>query len=111
MARIPDDDDDEAAVAPEGPSLVGRLFRTGAAAPNVALGFIADQVSGWKKDFLGIFQSEIRRFLDRQDAGAELRKLIDGKRLEISVRLVDDHRAPAASEKPATKPKKAKKRR
>ena len=82
---------------------MGRLFRTGAAAPNVALGFIADQVSGWKKDFLGIFQEEIRRFLDRQDPGKELRKLIEGQRLEISVRLVADDGKPKAAAKPPKK--------
>lgn len=107
MARSHDDEDPP----DEGPGLVGRLLRTGVAAPNVAMKVLADQVAGWKKDFLGIFQAEIRRFLDRQDPGRELEKIIKGKRLEVSIRLVDDDRAPAKSEKPekapaAKKPKK-----
>lgn len=83
-------DDDGDGSDEDGPGLVGRLLQRGAAAPNVAMKLLADQVSGWKKDFLGIFQSEIRRFLDRQDAGRELQRLIEGKRLDISIRLVDD---------------------
>lgn len=104
MGRREDDDDvdDE----PEGPGLVGRLLRTGAAAPNVAMKLLSEQVAGWKKDFLGIFQAEIRRFLDRQDAGAELRKLIEGKRLEVTIRLVDDSAPAAAPEKHAPRAKK-----
>ena len=111
-----DDDDDDGRDRDEGPGLVGRLLQRGVAAPNVAMKMLAEQVSGWKKDFLGIFQSEIRRFLDRQDPGLELRKMIDGKRLEVSVRLVDDDGAQAARAKaekkappkpppPARKPK------
>lgn len=107
MARSYDDEEEN---RDEGPGLVGRLLRTGVAAPNVAMKVLADQVAGWKKDFLGIFQAEIRRFLDRQDPGAELEKIIKGKRLEVSIRLVDDDRpaaaskaekAPAAVKKPA----------
>jgi hypothetical protein len=106
--RDPDEDEDEMLEnedGDEGPGLVGRLFRTGAAAPNVAMKILASQVAGWKKDFLGIFQAEIRRFFDRQDAGAELRRLIEGKRLEVSIRLVDDDGRPA----PAPKAPKAEK--
>ena len=112
MGRQTDDEDDE--IPDESPGIMGRLLRTGVSAPNVAMKLLAEQVAGWKKDFLGIFQAEIRRFLDRQDPGSELGKIIKGKRLEVSVRLVDDDgaarekRAPAA-EKPAKKPR-AKKR-
>lgn len=98
MARPFDDDDDGTNDEDGGPGLVGRLLQRGAAAPNVAMKLLADQVSGWKKDFLGIFQAEIRRFLDRQDAGRELQRLIEGKRLDISIRLVDDD-APARPSK------------
>lgn len=95
---------------------MGRLLRTGVSAPNVAMRLLAEQVAGWKKDFLGIFQAEIRHFLDRQDPGAELEKLIKGKRLELSIRLVDDDtpakekRAPASGKPSATKKPHAKKR-
>ena len=98
MVRPPfDEEDDDDSPRDEGPGLVGRLLRTGVAAPNVAMGFLAEQVAGWKKDFLGIFQSEIRRFLDRQDPGEEMRKMIDGKRLELVIRLVDDAPRPRAA--------------
>jgi uncharacterized membrane protein len=103
MARSYDD------VPPdEGPGLVSRLLRTGVAAPNVAMKVLADQVAGWKKDFLGIFQAEIRRFLDRQNPGADLEKILKGKRLEVSVRLVDDD-GPVVSkpDRPAAPAKKA----
>lgn len=113
MARHHEDDDEELEPRDEGPGLVGRLLQRGVAAPNVAMKIFADQMSGWKKDFLGIFQAEIRHFLDRQNAGAEIRKLIDGKRLEVSIRLVDDAslRAPKEKKAPAAKkPPRAKKR-
>jgi hypothetical protein len=111
MARPTDEDDDES-IRDESPGIMGRLLRTGVSAPNVAMKVLADQVAGWKKDFLGIFQAEIRRFLDRQDPGAELEKLIKGKRLEVSIRLVDADDAPAKEKKPAAAAKKprAKKR-
>lgn len=95
MAR-PTDDDDDFEPRDEGPGIVGRLFQRGVSAPNVAMKIFAEQMSGWKKDFLGIFQAEIRHFLDRQNAGEEIRKLIDGKKLEVSIRLVDDDDAPRA---------------
>lgn len=108
MGRQTDEEEDES------PGIMGRLLRTSVSAPNVAMKLLAEQVAGWKKDFLGIFQAEIRRFLDRQDPGSELEKLIKGKRLDVSIRLVDaddghakEKRAPA--EKPAKKPR-AKKR-
>lgn len=100
------DEDDE--IPDESPGIMGRLLRTGVSAPNVAMKLLAEQVAGWKKDFLGIFQAEIRRFLDRQDPGSELEKLIKGKRLEVSIRLVAADDGPA-KEKPAKKPR-AKKR-
>ena len=84
------EEDEEEAPRDEGPGIVGRLFQRGVAAPNVAMKILAEQMGSWKKDFLGIFQAEIRHFLDRQNAGDEIRKLIDGKRLEVSIRLVDD---------------------
>lgn len=114
MARLTDEDEDDT-IRDESPGIMGRLLRTGVSAPNVAMKLLAEQVAGWKKDFLGIFQAEIRRFLDRQDPGSELEKLIKGKRLEVSIRLVDDDghakekRTSAAAEKPAKKPR-AKKR-
>lgn len=93
----------------EGPGIVGRLFQRGVSAPNVAMKILAEQMGSWKKDFLGIFQAEIRHFLDRQNAGEEIRKLIDGKRLEVSVRLVPDDSPRAAAsakeKKPAPVPK------
>ena len=75
---------------------VKRLFETGVAAPVLARTYILEQIAGWKSDFLGIFQSEIRRFLDRQSASEEVAKLIDGKKFElkVSVRLVDDDDPP-----------------
>ena len=116
MARhIDEDDEDEP--RDDGPGIVGRLFQRGVSAPNVAMKIFAEQMSGWKKDFLGIFQAEIRHFLDRQNAGEEIRKLIEGKKLEVSIRLVDDDDAHKAVKKTATtsaatakKPPRAKKR-
>lgn len=121
MARHIDEDDEDDEPRDEGPGIVGRLFQRGVAAPNVAMKIFAEQMSGWKKDFLGIFQAEIRHFLDRQNAGDEIRKLIEGKKLEVSIRLVDDDapraaRSKAPAEKPAPaataakKPPRAKKR-
>ena len=113
MPRPPFEDDDGGGDDPDGGvGLVGRLLQRGASAPNVAMKLLADQVSGWKKDFLGIFQAEIRRFFDRQDAGRELQRLIEGKRLEISIRLVDDQgRGPKPKPAGEAAPKKPKKRR
>jgi hypothetical protein len=75
---------------------VKRLFESGVAAPVAARTYILEQIAGWKSDFLGIFQSEIRRFLDRQSASEELEKLLEGKKIElkVSVRLVDDEDPP-----------------
>lgn len=72
--------------------LVGRLLKRGVGAPTAALGYLGEQFAGWKTEFMSIFQSEIRRFLDRVNPSEELHKLIDGKRLEItmSVKLVED---------------------
>lgn len=100
MARHIDEGDDEP--REEGPGIVGRLFQRGVSAPNVAMKIFAEQMSGWKKDFLGIFQAEIRHFLDRQNAGEEIRKLIEGKKLEVSIRLVDDDDAHRTSKKTST---------
>lgn len=105
------EDDEELEPREEGPGLVGRLLQRGVAAPNVAMRILAEQMAGWKKDFLGIFQAEIRHFLDRQNAGEEIRKLVDGKRLEVSIRLVEDASPRAAKEKkaPVEKPPAARK--
>jgi hypothetical protein len=75
---------------------VKRLFESGVAAPVAARTYILEQIAGWKSDFLGIFQAEIRRFLDRQSASEELEKLLEGKKIEltVSVRLVDDEDPP-----------------
>ena len=86
--ELPADGDSE-----EGESgLVGRLFRRSVGAPSAALKGLGEQFNGWKSEFMQIFQAEIRRFLDRIEAGEELKKVIEGKRLEISasIRLVDD---------------------
>jgi hypothetical protein len=94
--------------------LVGRLFKRGVGAPTAALGYLGEQFNGWKSEFMVIFQTEMRRFLDRVNPSEELDKLIAGKRLEItaSIRLVPDDRpkAKAKSEDSGEKkPKKAKK--
>src|SRR5438105_3003348 len=51
---------------------VKKLFETGAAAPKAASAYINEQFAGWKNDFLGIFQLEIRRFFDRHELKARL---------------------------------------
>jgi hypothetical protein len=85
---------------------VGRLLKSSVGAPNAALGYLGEQFAGWKSEFMTIFQTEVRRFLDRVDPGEELKKVIAGRRLEISasIRLVDDdgtHAKPARVPKPA----------
>ena len=97
MARPLDEDDRDES----GRGFVGRRLQRGVAAPNVAMKVLAEQMVGWKKDFLDIFQAEIRHFLDRQNAREEIRKLIEGKRLEVSIRLVDDD-APRATPRAKT---------
>jgi len=94
--------------------LVGRLLKRGVGAPTAALGYLGEQFAGWKTEFMSIFQSEIRRFLDRVNPSEELHRLIEGKRLEItmSVKLVQDHehgRAAAAKASRAEKSAKAEK--
>src|SRR6476659_9851532 len=97
--------------------IVGRFLKRGVGAPTAALGYLGEQFNGWKSEFMVIFQTEMRRFLDRVNPSEELDKLIAGKRLEItaSIRLVPDDR-PKASEKkshgdaPANAKKKPKKR-
>lgn len=71
---------------------VKKLFETGVGVPLSARAYLLEQIAGWKTDFLTIFQSEIRRFLDRQNPSEELRKLIAGHKLELSVtmRMVPD---------------------
>ena len=82
----------------DGGGLVGRLFKRGVGAPTAALGYLGEQFNGWKSEFMTIFQSEIRRFLDRVNPSEELEKLTRGKKLEItmSVKLVDDDDASQA---------------
>ncbi len=77
---------------------VKRLFDTGMSAQNVALNYLAEQVGGWKSEFLGIFERELRRFLDRVEPGLELDRLLDGRKLEITAtfRLVQDETATSA---------------
>lgn len=86
---------------------VKRLFETGAAAPKAASLYLAEQFGGWKQDFLGIFQSELRRFLDKQNLSEELRRLLDGQKVELtaSVRLVRDGAKPEKKPAPAKKAK------
>ena len=75
---------------------VKRLFETGVAAPQLARTYLLEQIAGWKQDFLGIFQAEIRRFLDRIEPNEEVAKLLEGKKIEVKLafRLVDDEDAP-----------------
>src|SRR3954470_1057531 len=89
---------------------VKRLFETSVAAPNAARSYIVEQFSGWKSDFLGIFQSEIRRFFDRLHPAEEAKKLLSGRRLEftISFRRRPDDGKPKADEGESGKPRKKK---
>lgn len=84
--------------------IVGRFFKRGVGAPTAALGYLGEQFNGWKSEFMQIFQTEMRRFLDRVNPSEELDKLIAGKRLEISVRLVDDGGPRAAKAPKASAP-------
>ncbi len=94
-------DEDEATEGGENDGgIVGRFFKRGVGAPTAALGYLGEQFNGWKSEFMQIFQAEMRRFLDRVNPSEELDKLIAGKRLEISVRLVDDGDRPRAAKTP-----------
>lgn len=88
--------DDESEAPDEAGTLVGRLLKRGVGAPTAALGYLGEQFAGWKTEFMSIFQSEIRRFLDRVNPAEEMHRLIEGKKLQItmSVKLVDDESAP-----------------
>ena len=76
---------------------VKRLFETGVAAPQLARSYLLEQIAGWKQDFLGIFQAEIRRFFDRLEPNTEVAKLLEGKKIEVKLafRLVDDEDSPS----------------
>jgi hypothetical protein len=106
---MPHDDDDEYEGAAASEGLVGRLLKRGVGAPTAAIGYLGEQFNGWKSEFMTIFQTEIRRFLDRVNPSEELEKLTVGKRLEItmSVKLVDDKQAAPAGSKPKSKKKKS----
>ena len=111
MARRIDPEEEQAIPGADNDGgLVGRLFKRGVGAPTAALGYLGEQFNGWKSEFMVIFQAEMRRFLDRVNPSEELDKLIAGKRLEISVRLVPDDRPKAkpadAAAKKSKKPKK-----
>ena len=122
MPRRPEEPTIEDVLPDEGfvRGTVKKLFETGVGVPLSARAYLLEQIAGWKTDFLSIFQSEIRRFLDRQNPSEELRKLIAGPKLELSVtmRMVPDDgkaapaapRAKTGARKPAGPARKTKRR-
>ena len=92
---------------------VKRLLETGVAAPTAARTYIVETFASWKTEFLGVFQSELRRYLDRLSPSEEMKKLLEGKRVEfrISARLVDDERPRKSRGKAASRREQAAPRR
>ncbi len=103
MPDQPDDDEEyESGIF----RLGKRIFDT----PNVARAYLVEQIGGWKTEFLGIFQQEIRRFFDKLHPAEEVRKIMSHGKLEISIRFTPDHAPRAeAGEKPAKPARKKKK--